>query len=307
MKTKMNNNLTNIRNFFHLICYEQNATREEVHNFLQELLKYVFKKNNININDYTITLHCVKEEDKFEKTKKQESKLSQESRMFSHNTKALMMHDKIDPTLFDIYYPHEFISLKPTTDQQKKPKSKKKNETEEIDELYVKTRSRVKNLENFLEFIYNMFHEMAHMMQYIQEPEQMKMYDDEIEEMDRNRELIEICLTQNKEKRRLLKTIDKYVEAQGFIAPYETDANEKADEYFYSLLQTLIRHEQDEELLDFFCLTTKFLKDLSLANLEHEDVQAKFSEEAKEKLEELNLSEHLFLNASDYLYFTKND
>ena len=27
----------------------------------------------------------------------------------------------------------------------------------------------------------------------------------------------------------------------------------------------------------------------------------------KEKLEELNLSKHLFLNASDYLYFTKND
>ena len=305
MKQKLNKNLTNIRNFFHLICYEQNASKEEVYNFIQELIKYVFKKNNINIDDYTIILHCIKEEDKFKKTKKQESKLSKESRMFSNNTKALMMHDKIDPTLFDIYYPYEFISIKSSKENQRKPK--KINNDEEIDELFIKTLSRVKKLENFLEFIYNIFHEIAHIIQYIQEPEQMKQYDDEIEEMDKNRELIEICLTENKEKRRLLKTIDKYVEAQGFIAPYELDANEKADEYYYSLLQTLISHERDEELLDFFCLTTKFLKDISSENLEHENVQAKFSDEAKEKLKQLNLSEHLFLNASDYLYFTCND
>lgn len=58
---ELNQNLKNIRKFFYQLFNEENATREEVYNFLQECLKFVFEKNNLNINDFNVNLHIVKQ------------------------------------------------------------------------------------------------------------------------------------------------------------------------------------------------------------------------------------------------------
>jgi len=58
---ELNSNLKNIRKFFSQIYYENNATREEIYNFLQECLKFVFDRNNLNLKDYNITFHILKQ------------------------------------------------------------------------------------------------------------------------------------------------------------------------------------------------------------------------------------------------------
>ena len=310
MKNNLDKNLTNIKNFFHLMCYEQNATREEVYNFLQELIKYVFKKNNIKLDDFTINIHFVKEEDKQQKTKKQESRQSMESRLFSDNTNAIMFADNKDPSLFDIYLPMEFSSLKPTKDENhhKQPKSKKKiHPDNNQDDLYKKTFNRFDNLQDFTMFIFDFLHELAHVVQYIKTPNKMKKYDNAIDEMQRNKDLVEICLKNNKDKRILLKTIEKYTDSQSYVAPYELDANEKANEYFNSIIFSLLENIKDIELEDFLCFTKNFLEESKLYDLAQAYVFDQFSEDAKQKLKALKLSDTLFLYASDYVYFTSED
>ena len=310
MKRNIDKNLTNIQNFFHLMCFEQNATREEVFNFLQELIKYVFKINNIKLDDYTINIHFVKEEDKKQKTKKQESKQSIENRLFSDNTNAIMFADNKDPYLFDIYMPMEFSSLKPTKEEnhRKKQKTKNKNVVEtEQDMLSQKTFERVSNVEDFITFIFNFLHEVAHIVQYVKTPNKMKKYDVAIDEMQRNKDLVELCLENNKDKRILLKTIEKYTSAQGYVAPYELDANEKAHDYFKSIILKTLKTIEDVELEDFLCMTQKFLDDTKMFDIAQAYIFDQFSEEAKQKLKQLKLDDTLFLHASDYVYFTSED
>lgn len=52
--------LTDIRRFYYLILYKHNASYEEVYNYLQSCLKFVFDVNNLNIKDYNVVLHSVK-------------------------------------------------------------------------------------------------------------------------------------------------------------------------------------------------------------------------------------------------------
>lgn len=59
-KQKCDKCISKIKDFFDLILFEHNASREEVDNFLHECLKFVFEYHNLNINDYKIQFHSVK-------------------------------------------------------------------------------------------------------------------------------------------------------------------------------------------------------------------------------------------------------
>ena len=60
MSTQVKIDISNIQNFFDLILSERNASREEVYNFLQDCLKFVFAANKIDITKYEIQFHTIK-------------------------------------------------------------------------------------------------------------------------------------------------------------------------------------------------------------------------------------------------------
>ena len=86
-------NLKNIRNFFELIYYNNNASREEVYNFLCECLKFVFQKNNLNLKDFEINLHILK-------------KLPKKS-----SDASMVANDK-DEKKFDVYLSSSALKIK---------------------------------------------------------------------------------------------------------------------------------------------------------------------------------------------------
>lgn len=294
MKTGALNNLTNIRNFFSLLCFEQNATKEEVHNFLQELLKYTFAKNNINIKDYIVTYHFIKEEDKFEKTKKHEKKADQENRLFSNHTKAMMITDTINSEKFDVYFPAEFASVKVWKEENHIKQKQEKSCTHNIeDKLFEKTTLRVENVEMYLEFIFSVLHEYVHIIQYIKTPNKMRRIDDVFEAMQYSQYAIQIYMPNSKRKRLILKTLNKYNDAQGYISPCEQDADKKAYNYFHSILVDLIKNETNSELNDFLCYTMQFLENTKNRLMFNYSLFEQFNAEAIDKLGELNFEEEL--------------
>lgn len=84
--------LTNVRNFFNLVIHEGNASREEVFNFLQECLNFVFIANELDITEYDITIHAVK-------------------RMLSQNQGAYM-YKGVKPNEFHVHFLKETMVLK---------------------------------------------------------------------------------------------------------------------------------------------------------------------------------------------------
>ena len=90
---ELNQNLKNIRKFFNQLYYEENATREEVYNFLRECLTFVFNKNNLNLNDFKVNLHIVKE-------------------LPIKHCDATMIADDKDETKFDIYLKSKSLQIK---------------------------------------------------------------------------------------------------------------------------------------------------------------------------------------------------
>ena len=52
--------ISNIRNFFDLIIFDHNASREEMYNFLQDCLKFVFEYHYLDVKDFNVDLHSIK-------------------------------------------------------------------------------------------------------------------------------------------------------------------------------------------------------------------------------------------------------
>lgn len=84
--------LTNVRNFFNLVIHEGNASREEVFNFLQECLNFVFVANDLDVTEYDITIHAVK-------------------RMLSQNQGAYM-YKGVKPNEFHVHFLKDSMVLK---------------------------------------------------------------------------------------------------------------------------------------------------------------------------------------------------
>ena len=90
---KVKIDISNIQNFFDLILCERNASREEVYNFLQDCLKFVFAINKIDISKYEIQFHTIKISD---------------DDVFG----AKMSQDMKKPNKFDVFFSQDDIVLK---------------------------------------------------------------------------------------------------------------------------------------------------------------------------------------------------
>lgn len=85
-------NLKNIRDFFNLIYYQNNATQEEIHNFLHECLKYTFEENGFDMTEFDLTIH--------NKVKNTLIKCD-----------AQMIADDNNPNKFDFYFKDKFFKV----------------------------------------------------------------------------------------------------------------------------------------------------------------------------------------------------
>lgn len=90
MNKKRRIDISKIQDFFDLILTERNASREEVHHFLWECLKFVFEFNNIDINQYEIQFHSLKSS----QLKDFGAKMSQHQKYLNHFD-VFLNHDKL--------------------------------------------------------------------------------------------------------------------------------------------------------------------------------------------------------------------
>jgi hypothetical protein len=202
------------------------------------------------------------------------------------------MKDDDDKTLFDIYFPTQFASVKVSLEENHKKRTKTIH-TEDEDENHLKTIQRIQNVDEFLDFIFTVFHEYAHMIQYIKQEKAMNEYDANDAEMKDDQQAIKYYMPNSRKKRLILKTLDKYFDAQGYIAQYEQDADSEAYEYFISLVLQLINNTKDQEFFDFLSLVVSFLNQIKHNLKINYNIYEKLNAKAIDKLGTLNFEDEL--------------
>ena len=210
------------RDFFELIYKQQNATREEVINFLNHCLNYVFETNNIDISQYKITLHPTK-------TK------------VLDDADAKVEQDEKNPNQFDVYFDDKFLSFKGT----KKIKNAKKSKEREF-------QSESDYMGDFLNFIYVMFHEFHHIIQYIKKPKVMKNWEETKLSIAKLTNSINSFDLEKAEKKELLSALSAHEDAMDYVSRIEREANKQAHVYFAKIIDKLSFLETDPELEELF-------------------------------------------------------
>lgn len=220
MKSELNKNLTNIRNFFALIRKE-NPTREEVLNFLLECKTFVFNQYGINESDYDITIH------------------------FTHPNildfdEAKMCADSKYENKFEITLSFHKLSSKYNFLENK-------NESLNKAEILNKRNTSIFVLtQSFL-------HELGHCFQYIRNPKMMEKEDELKDSLMETFEKVCCHMQNNRKTRLIIKTLGKHINALAYMSRPEKDADKKGYIYFASILTKLISVEKDEEMIDYLC------------------------------------------------------
>ncbi len=249
---KRNSNLICLRNFFELVLREGNASIEEVENFVHELLVYMFENNDLNVEDFKISFHFLKEEDKFQKTHKQVKKSVLDQQKFSRRTLAIVFPNDNDDTKFDIYFPnstHSFSVAKPIRHSKKKQIKLNTCDREEY----------FKHFRPLFSFIFDALHEFEHIVQYVLAPNVMAEFDSQQNNIDEDIIIVKQHMKSCEKKRLFLRTTERYFETLSYVALYEIDANDKAYEYYCMMLLDLMHNESDDELIDFLNYNLGFL------------------------------------------------
>jgi len=133
-------------------------------------------------------------------------------------------------------------------------------------DVYLKSQSlRIKNIEDFdcfLYYIYVIFHEFGHIIQYIKHPEDMIIFDEEY--LAYQDTYFDLMSTKNKcrEFRKATKEFGKFFDSIDAISPIEKNANKQAYLYYKDMLDQLIMYEKDEELADFYASVYTNLQDI---------------------------------------------
>ena len=215
-------NLNNIRNFLHLIYWEENASHEEVFNFVQELITYVFNQYGIDRNKYDIEIHFV-------------------SKNILGDCSARMFREEKYENKFHIIF-------------NKKHKSFKLNE-KNYDSKYF-TNKNIKgesyntpadnDIADFYIFIIDALHEIGHIVQYIRNTKYMLNADKNQQNLNESFNLLNSLMENSKEKKAILRNLETHIDALEYMSPIEKDADKKAYIYFVSILQNLIKTEKDE-------------------------------------------------------------
>ena len=264
MKTQLNENLTNIRNFLNLIR-KQYPTREEIYNFFLECKTFVFNQYNLNENDYDISLHFISPTDlEFDEAK--------------------MIADEKNPNKFEIILSFHKLSNKLSLLSSNKSKNK---------ETLSKKVLLEKRQASIITLIISFFHELGHVFQYIRNPEMMEKEDEIKNALTDTFEQV-CCLMPNNRKTRLItKTLGKHINALAYMSRPEKDADSKAYIYFASIFSQLLRVEQNEEMIDFLCSIYAYINKAKKHNHKIYREYSKENREAIEKLHDLNFQKEL--------------
>lgn len=269
MRTKLNKNLTNIRNFFNLIRTE-NPTKEEIYNFLLEMKTFVFSQYGLNENDYDITIQFV------------------HPKVLDYD-EASMCADEHNDKLFTISLNQRNLIGKYNLIEIRRNKENKKIEQDSTN-LELQHQNRLKSI---LTLTQSYLHELGHVIQYIKTPNKMNQ-EDEIK--DASYEALEqICfsLENSRKKRLIVKSLSKHINAMAYMSGAEKDANRKCHIYFANVLSILLSAEEDEEMIDFLLLLYLNTNKAKKHNYDIYRQYAKENREAISKLHDLELEKEL--------------
>ena len=269
MKAKLNNNLTNIRNFLNLLRKE-NPTQEEVVNFLLEMKTFVFNQYGLNENDYDIKIQFVHPK-VLDYDEAQMCADINNSKKFSISLNKHSLLGNIN-----------LINIKRT-----KENKKAEQETENLEEQH---RNRISSI---LTLTQSYLHELGHVFQYIKTPNKMNQEDEIKDAVYQALEEICLYLDNNKKKRLLIKTLSKHINAMAYMSGLEKDANRKCYIYFANLLSILLSSEEDEEMIDFLCLLYQNINQAKKQNHKLYRQYSKENRDAIEKLHDLKFEEEL--------------
>ncbi len=269
MKTKLNKNLTNIRNFLNLLRTE-NPTQEEIYNFLLELKTFVFNQYVLQEKNYDITIQFV------------------HPKVLDFD-EAQMDIDKSYGNKFTIYLSKEKLSGKNNLVKTKRTKENKK--AEQTTENYKQQHNN--RVSSVLTITQSFLHELGHVIQYIRDPKRMKKEDDIKDTAYETLADISLLLNNSRKKRLILKALGKHINAMAYMAGSEKDANRKGYIYFANILSILLPAEQDEEMIDFLCLLYMNINRAKKHNFKIYRQYSKENREAIDKLHDLKLEKEL--------------
>ena len=261
MKSTLNKNLTNIRNFLVLLKTE-NPTQEEVVNFLLNLKTFVFNQYGLNENDYNITIQFV-------------------SPKVLDYDEASMFADEHNNKKFTIYLNKEKLSGKNSLVRIERNNQNKKTEqqTSNIEEQHNN------RIESILALTQSFLHEIGHVMQYILQPKQMQQEDELKTDIYDSLEHIYYLLENSRKKRLLIKTLNKHINALAYMSAPEKDANRKSYIYFANVLAILLSVEEDDANAEFFCI---LYHNLNLAKKYNYELYRKYTKENREAIKKLH-------------------
>ncbi|MBO5955113.1 MAG: hypothetical protein J6Q13_04040 [Clostridia bacterium] len=231
-------NLTNIRNFLQLIYWEENASQEEVYNFLQECVTYVFNQYGIDRNKFDIGIHFV------------------DKSVLGDSTARMIRDEK---------YENKFYILLNKTHKSFKVTNKNFNSKYYMNMIKKEesfTTPGDEDVSNFYFFIIGTMHEIGHIIQYIRNKNAMYLSDKSMEDFEESMQLIKYLMPNSKQKRAILKNLEIHADALEFMSPIEKDADKKAYIYFVSILQDLINIEENEEMLEHYYNLYDFIQSI---------------------------------------------
>lgn len=249
MENKLNKNLTNIRNFFELIFTQGNATKEEVYNFLQECLHYVFDQNCLKVEDYDVSLHflpanCGK------KPNQKLSKAQLKENILMDGFHAYVEACEYDDKKFDVYFPKNMSSFKITSPFQ----CGKNRDYKDAQNEYIE------RFEEYFYFIFTVLHEYSHIIQYVTAPDIVAEADETAINHAKMEYAVRNFMPNSKDKRLLLRLMEKYFVASSYTCSCEMDADEQATQYYTDILCEIYNAEKNKELALFLLVNYQFVE-----------------------------------------------
>lgn len=223
---------TDIYNYLHTMCIEKELSREEVKNLLQACVKFVFDVNQLDISKYNIIIHDAKPVNSKKKiTRLNAGEAKTNGIQIQPYEVCFIVQDEKDLNKYEV-----FFNVKDTV---------YKNTTEPFptDDKYAEITPDT-DFEDFTILLYYAFHEFAHIMQYIRNPEEIEIYNDSKVSCYYN--TLEFADTLDKKSKTLVKkALKKHMDAKAINSWYEKNANAQSFDYLSILINSFIEETDD--------------------------------------------------------------
>lgn len=146
---------------------------------------------------------------------------------------------------------------------------------------------------DFIDFIFTYLHELGHVIQYIESPDVMEYEDLNMQNLDSTVQILSAEMKNSKEKRLIIKSLEKHIDCLAYMHNVEKEANSKAHRYFCAILSKLIAIEEDEELVKFMCSIYCFINKCRKENFASYRKYININKQTLNKLESLDWEDRL--------------